>query len=65
MANTYFGALVYVILTVNFLGSVVFCKIMFSIMYGVQEDKEFEFIETQKKEYTILNFLVLLILILI
>lgn len=65
MANTYFGALVYVILIVNFLGSILFCKIMFSIIYGVQEDKEFEFIETQKKEYNILNFLVLLILVLI
>ena len=65
MTNTYFGALVYVILIVNFLGSILFCKIMFSIIYGVQEDKEFEFIETQKKEYNLLNFLVLLILSLI
>jgi hypothetical protein len=38
---------------------------MFSIIYGVQEDKEFEFIETQKKEYSLLNFLVILILLLI
>ena len=65
MTNTYFGALVYIILIVNFLGSILFCKIMFSIIYGVQEDKEFEFIETQKKEYSLLNFLVILILLLI
>ena len=65
MANTHFGILVYIILIVNFLGSILFCKIMFSIIYGVQEDKEFEFIETQKKEYNLLNFLVLLILTLI
>jgi hypothetical protein len=62
MTNTHFGVLVYVILIVNFLGSVLFCKIMFSIIYGVQEDKEFSFIETQKKEYNLLNFLVLFIL---
>lgn len=62
MTNTHFGVLVYVILIVNFLGSVLFCKIMFSIIYGVQEDKEFSFIETQKKEYNLLNFLVLIIL---
>jgi NADH-quinone oxidoreductase subunit M len=65
MTNTSFGPLVYIILIVNFLGSILFCKIMFSIIYGVQEDKDFEFIETQKKEYSILNFLVLLILLLI
>lgn len=65
MVETNYSTLIYVILFVNFAGAIFFCKIMFSIIYGVQEEKDLEFIETQKKEYGLLNFLVSFILILL
>ncbi len=75
MIETQFLTLVYVILFVNFAGAIFFCRIMFTIIYGVREklkeeidlkeDIKFEFTETQKKEYIILNFLMIFILILV
>jgi hypothetical protein len=38
---------------------------MFTIIYGIQEEEDLEFVETQKKEYGLLNFLVSFILILL
>ena len=38
---------------------------MFTIIYGIQEDKDIEFIEHQKKEYILLNFLAFFILLLL
>lgn len=65
MIETNFLILIYVILFVNFAGAIFFCKILFTIIYGIQEDKDFSFIETQKKEYGLLNFLSIFILILL
>jgi hypothetical protein len=65
MVETQYSTLLYIILFVNFLGSIFFCKIMFTIIYGVQEEENLEFVETQKKEYGLLNFLVSFILILL
>lgn len=65
MVETNFLILIYVILFVNFAGAIFFCKVLFTIIYGVQEDKDFSFIETQKKEYGLLNFLSSFILILL
>lgn len=65
MVETNFLILIYVILFVNFAGAIFFCKVLFTIIYGVQEDKDFSFIETQKKEYGLLNFLSIFILILL
>ena len=63
--ETYATILIYVILLVNFLGAIFFCKAMFTIIYEIQEDKDIEFIEHQKKEYILLNFLVFFILLLL
>jgi len=65
MVETQFSTLLYIILFVNFLGSIFFCKIMFTIIYGSQEEENLDFVETQKKEYGLLNFLVSFILILL
>ena len=65
MMETYATILIYVILLVNFLGAIFFCKAMFTIIYEIQEDKDIEFIEHQKKEYILLNFLVFFILLLL
>lgn len=65
MVETDYSVLIYVILMVNFAGAIFFCKIMFSIIYGVQEEENLDFVETQKKEYGLLNFLVCFILLLI
>ena len=65
MVETNFLILIYVILFVNFAGAIFFCKVLFTIIYGIQEDKDFSFIETQKKEYGLLNFLSLFIIILL
>lgn len=71
MSETHYATLVYLILLVNFCGAIFFCKVMFTIIYGVYEkdeegkEEDFEFIETQKKEYGLLNFLVILILLLL
>lgn len=66
MVESQFVTLLYVIVFVNFFGAIFFCRIMFMIIYGIPEEKEeLEFVETQKKEYGILNLLVLMILILI
>jgi hypothetical protein len=51
MVETQFSTLLYIILFVNFLGSIFFCKIMFTIIYGSQEEENLDFVETQKKEY--------------
>lgn len=59
---------IYIIVLVNFLGTVFFCRIMFIILFGVHEKNtkmsEISFIETQKKEYSTLNTLVFFLLIL-
>lgn len=65
MIETQFLTLVYIILFVNFAGAIFFCKIMFTIIYGIQEEKNLDFVETQKKEYNLLNFLMIFILILL
>ncbi len=65
MVETQFLTLVYIILFVNFAGAIFFCKIMFTIIYGIQEEKDLDFVETQKKEYNLLNFLMIFILILL
>lgn len=65
MVETQFLTLVYIILFVNFAGAIFFCKIMFTIIYGVQEENNLDFVETQKKEYNMLNFLMIFILILL
>lgn len=65
MIETQFLTLVYIILFVNFAGAIFFCKIMFTIIYGIQEEKNLDFVETQKKEYNLLNFLMIFILILV
>lgn len=65
MVETQFLTLVYIILFVNFTGAIFFCKIMFTIIYGVQEENNLDFVETQKKEYNMLNFLMIFILILL
>lgn len=65
MVETQYSVLIYVILFINFAGAIFFCKVMFTIIYGVQEEKDLEFVETQKKEYSLLNFLVCFILILL
>jgi hypothetical protein len=56
-----------VIFFINFLGVVFFCKHMFTIIYGIPEgDKEdLNFVESQKKEYGMLNFLTFFIIILV
>jgi hypothetical protein len=65
MVETQFNVLIFIILFVNFAGAIFFCKILFTIIYGVQEDKDLEFIETQKKEYSLLNFLAIFIIVLL
>lgn len=65
MLETNYSILIYIILFVNFAGAIFFCKIMFTIIYGIQEEEDLEFVETQKKEYGLLNFLVCFILILL
>jgi hypothetical protein len=65
MVETQYSTLVYFILFINFAGSIFFCKVMFTIIYGIQEEKDLYFVETQKKEYGLLNFLVLFIIILL
>lgn len=65
MVDTHYSTLIFVILFVNFAGAIFFCKIMFTIIYGIQEEEDLDFIETQKKEYGLLNFLVCFILILL
>lgn len=65
MVETQYSTLIYIILFVNFLGAIFFCKVMFTIIYGTQEEENLEFVETQKKEYGLLNFLVCFILILL
>jgi len=65
MVETYSTILLYIILMINFLGAIFFCKIMFTIIYDIQPSKEIEFIEHQKKEYILLNFLVFFILLLL
>ena len=65
MIETQAATLIYIILFINFLGAVFFCKTMFTIIYGIQEDKDIEFIEHQKKEYILLNFLALFIILLL
>ena len=65
MIETQAATLIYIILFINFLGAVFFCKTMFTIIYGIQEDKDIEFIEHQKKEYILLNFLAFFILLLL
>lgn len=65
MLETNYSVLIYIILFVNFAGAIFFCKIMFTIIYGIQEEEDLEFVETQKKEYGLLNFLVCFILILL
>lgn len=65
MVETQYSTLIYIILFVNFLGAIFFCKIMFTIIYGSQEEENLEFVETQKKEYGLLNFLVSFIIILL
>lgn len=65
MVETQFLTLVYIILFVNFAGAIFFCKIMFTVIYGVQEENNLDFVETQKKEYNMLNFLMIFILILL
>ena len=70
MINNNNVILICTILFVNFLGTIFFCKIMFTILYGtpekIKEDDKtiIEFIETQKKEYFILRTLILFIMIL-
>jgi hypothetical protein len=65
MVETQYSTLVYFILLINFAGSIFFCKVMFTIIYGIQEEKDLTFVETQKKEYGLLNFLVVFIIILL
>ena len=65
MVETNYTVLLFLILFVNFAGAIFFCKILFTIIYGIQEDKDISFIETQKKEYIILNFLSVFIIILV
>ena len=65
MIETKFLFLIYIILFVNFAGCIFFCKFLFTILYGVQEEESFSFIETQKKDYGLLNFLSLFIIILL
>jgi hypothetical protein len=65
MVDTHYSSLFIIILFVNFAGAIFFCKIMFTMIYGIQEEEELHFIETQKKEYGLLNFLVCFILILL
>lgn len=66
MVETQFISLLFIIFFVNFLGAIFFCKTMFTIIYGIPEEKdEIIFVETQKKEYGLLNFLVFFILLLI
>ena len=64
MTQTYYITLIYSILFVNFVGVVFFFRAFFTIIFGVPEDSDYEFIDTQKKEYYILNLLVFLMTIL-
>lgn len=58
--------LILTIFFVNFIGIILFSKIFFTMIYGVPENiEDDEFYETQKKEYVLLNFLTLIIIILI
>lgn len=65
MAETQYIMLVCVILCVNFTGAIFFCRILLTIIYGIHDDEDISFTETQKKEYGLLNFLVCFILILL
>jgi hypothetical protein len=66
MVETQFISLLFIIFFINFLGAIFFCKTMFTIIYGTPEERdETYFVETQKKEYGLLNFLVFFILLLI
>lgn len=65
MTETTTTLLICVVLLVNFLGSIFFCKIIFTMIYGVQEDVNFNFVEIQKKECIILNFLSIFIILLL
>lgn len=70
MINNNSVILICTIIFVNFLGTIFFCKIMFTILYGTpekikeNENNNIEFLETQKKEYFILRTVILLILVL-
>ncbi len=74
MIESGFVSFCYIILIVNFLGALFFCRIMFAILYAIPttyNDFEYKkisetpnYLETQKKEFGILNLLVLLMLLL-
>ena len=54
--------LLLVIFSVNFLGVIFFSKILFTILYGIPEEiSDDNFVEVQKHEYIMLNFLILII----
>jgi NADH-quinone oxidoreductase subunit M len=61
--------LLYLIIFVNFLGSIFFCRIMFMILYGTPDLKDEErpeiFTDLHRKEYFLLNFLLFLMLVLL
>jgi len=65
MVETYCTILLYIIILINFLGAIFFCKVMFTIIYDVQYDKNIKFLEPQRKEHILLNFLVFFILMLL
>lgn len=69
VVETNYLILIYIILFINFLGTIFFCRIMFILIFGTPEIndpliEDTEFVETQKKEYSILNLLIFLILLL-
>ena len=64
MTQTYYITLIYSILFVNFIGVIFFSRAFFTIIFGVPEDCDLEFIDTQKKEYYILNLLIFFMTIL-
>ncbi len=74
MVEAGFITFCYILLVINFLGALFFCRVMFAIIYAIPTTyKDFEyknitetpnFLETQKKEFGILNLLVLLIMLL-
>lgn len=64
MLTTDYILMLITLLTVNFLGVVFFCRVMFSVLYGTPESNpdDLQFIGLQHKEKVILNYLGYLII---
>jgi hypothetical protein len=69
MVESSFGILIFIVLIVNFIGSIFFCKTMLMVLYGAPDITNKEtpeiFVDISKQDYQILNLLTFLMLTLL